>query len=261
MKFFKIRSNDKLKIGLVILFTIIINYFSISTYPIVDNFDKELLQSPWTDNILLNTGSASYLYAGYVFIISGLMYADSLVIDKKTGLANTIFSKMSWRKYISKTVIFNFLIAGIFAIIPLLINILAYFCLRANVPLRYFNTMNIFNDELFAFVFYKSKFLFYLLHLIKVFLVAGIIATFALAINTRFNSRFIGLCIPLIVDAIIQVIMLLFNNSKLLVSVSNIIAFPNKPDYLTFSILIIFLLVSIVYLAREAMKKDMLWIW
>ena len=70
MKYFIIRSKNKLKIGLVIIFTIIINYFSLTAYQIVNNFDKELLQSPWTENILLNTGSASYLYASYVFIIA-----------------------------------------------------------------------------------------------------------------------------------------------------------------------------------------------
>ncbi len=260
MKYFKIRSNNLLKMALVVIFTILINYISISAYPIVNNYDKALLQSPWTENILLNTGTASFIYATYVFIISGLMYADALVVDKKTGLANTIFTKMSWGKYIGKTVLFNFLIAGTFAIIPFLINILAFFCLRGNVPLTYFNTMNMFNDELFALVFYKSKALFFLLHIIKIFLVAGIIATFALAINTRFNNRFIGLCIPLIFDTILQVIMVIFNNPKLAISVSNLLTFPSKPDYLTFFTLIAFLVISIIYIIRIIRKKDMLWI-
>lgn len=260
MKYYKIRSENKLKITLVIIFTILINYLSLSAYAVVNHYDKELLLSPWTENILVNTGTASYLYAVYVFIIGGLMYADSLVIDKKTGLINTIASKIPLKKYIRDTVLYNFVIAGLCAIIPAFINILACFCVRGNVPLIYFNTMNIFNDELFVPIFSKSKVLFYLLHLIKIFIVGGIIATFALAINTRFNNRFIGLCLPLIIDSLLQVIMVISNNPKLVISVLNLLTFICKPDYLTFITLSAFVITSIIYIRKVTNTKDILWI-
>lgn len=260
MKYFIIRSKNKLKIGLVIIFTIIMNYFSLTAYQIVNNFDKELLQSPWTENILLNTGSASYLYASYVFIIAGLMYADSLVIDKETGLQNIISCKISRRKYVFKTLIYNFLLAGFFAIFPVFINILAWFCVRGNVPLTYFNTMNIFNDDLFVAIFLKSKLLFYLLHLMKIFIVAGIIATFALAINTRFNNRFIGLCLPLIFDSLSLLFTAILNIPKGNVSLISFLSTIIKADYLTFMILFAFSIISLILIAKEINKKDILWI-
>ena len=258
MNFYKIRSIEKSKILIVIIFTIIINYMSLNAYPIVNHFDKNLLQSPWTENIIVNTTSASYIYGVYVFIISAIMYADTIVLDEQTGLKNVISTKISWKKYVIKTLIFNFVLAGLISTIPLIFNILSWFLLRPNVPINYINAMNIFNDELFAGLFFKSKVFFYVLHLIKIFIIGGIIATLAITINTKYNNRYIGICIGLIIDSLLQVIFSIFGNPLLVTSILDMIVNIYKPDLLTFINIIIFISISIRFFIIYVNQKDII---
>ena len=179
MKFFNIRVFNKKKIGIFLFFLLLINFISFTSYPIGDVFDRRLLQSPWTESVMVNMETASFLNAVYVFVFSGFIYADAFVIDNNTGLTNIIASKLDYKKYIRRTLLYNFVIAGIFAILPAIVNLLLWFTVRADVPLVYFNIMNIGRSDLFADVFLKSKLVFYILHFLKIFLCGGLIATFA----------------------------------------------------------------------------------
>lgn len=258
MKFFNIRVFNKKKIGIFLIFLILINFVSFTSNPIADNFDKRLLQSPWTENFILNMETASFLNAVYVFVFSGFVYADAFVIDKATGLTNIIASKVDYKKYIRKTLVYNFIIAGILAMLPALVNLFLWFTVRANVPLVYFNTMNIFPDSLFAYVFLKSKLVFYILHFIKIFLCGGLIATFAIFINTKFNNRFLGSMIPYILDLIIYICGG-FLSSKAQLGIFQILYSIVKPDYLTLFVSVLFLVPSIIYFIKYIRRGDLLW--
>lgn len=74
MRYFNLRTLKKEKLSLVLIFTLIINYLSLIAYKIVDNFDKDLLQSAWTENILLGGSSASMIFVVYVFRAYGNGY-------------------------------------------------------------------------------------------------------------------------------------------------------------------------------------------
>lgn len=257
MKFFNIRVFNKKKIGIFLVFLFLINLISLTSYPIVDNFDKRLLQSPWTESVMVNMGTASFLNAVYVFVFSGFIYADAFVIDNNTGLTNIIASKLDYRKYIKRTLVYNFIIAGIFAILPALVNLLLWFTVRADVPLVYFNTMNISRGDLFVYVFLKSKLVFYILHFIKVFLCGGLIATFAIFINTKFNNRFLGIMIPYILDLIIFVCGgFLDTNSQ--IGIFRLLYSIVMPDYLTLFVSIVFLVPSIIYFVKYSRRGDLL---
>ena len=149
MKFFNMRALNKKKLALFAIFLVLINYLSLTSYPIRDNFDMMSLQSPWVENILCSNSTASYIYILYVFIFSGFIYADSLVLDKESGLLNIIASKIDYKTYIVKTLVYNFFIAGVFAVIPAIVNLCLWFTVRTNVPLVYFNIMNMHPDALF----------------------------------------------------------------------------------------------------------------
>lgn len=153
MKFFIKRAFTKKTIFIVAIFTIVINYLSVSSAMIKDNFYSDTLQSPWTDNFLVIIDTASFINMIYIFIIAGSVLADTFVKDRKTGLFNIIATKESFAKYVRQTIVYNMLIIGFLSIIPSLINLLLWFCLRANVPLVYFNTMNLNNILLFSDVF------------------------------------------------------------------------------------------------------------
>ena len=257
MKFFNIRVFNKKKIGIFLFFLFLINFVAFTSYPIADNFDKRLLQSPWTESVIVNMGTASFLNAVYVFVFSGFIYADAFVMDNTTGLTNIIASKLDYRKYIRKTLVYNFIVAGIFAVLPALVNLLLWFTVRANVPLVYFNTMNIFPDSLFADVFLKSKLVFHILHFIKIFLCGGIIATFAIFINTKFNNRFLGSMIPYILDLIIYICGgFLGENAQ--IAIFQILYSRLKPDYLTLFVIVLFLVPSIIYFVKYMRRGDLL---
>lgn len=257
MKFFNIRVFNKKKIGIFLFFLLLINFISFTSYPIGDVFDKSPLQSPWTESVMVNMGTASFLNAVYVFVFSGFIYADAFVIDNNTGLTNIIASKVYYKKYIRKTLVYNFIIAGIFAMLPALVNLLLWFTVRANVPLVYFNIMNIGRGDLFAYVFLKSKLVFYILHFIKVFLCGGLIATFAIYINTKFKNRFLGSMIPYILDLIIYICGgFLDANSQ--IGIFRLLYSIVKPDYLTLFAIIVFLVPSIIYFVKYSRKGDLL---
>lgn len=257
MKFFNIRVFNKKKIGIFLLFLFLINFVAFTSYPIGDVFDKRLLQSPWTESVMVNMGTASFLNAVYVFVFSGFVYADAFVIDKTTGLTNIIASKLDYKKYIRRTLVYNFIIAGIFAMLPALVNLLLWFTVRPNVPLVYFNIMNIGRSDLFAYVFLKSKLVFHILHFIKIFLCGGLIATFAIFINTKFNNRFLGSMIPYILDLIIYICGgFLSSNAQL--GIFQILYSIVKPDYLTLFVSVLFLVPSIIYFVKYRRRGDLL---
>lgn len=258
MKFFNIRALTKGKIAIIIIFTILINYLSIISYPIVDNFYEYKLQSPWTENILIFITTGSVMYSIYVFIITGLMYADTFVVDKKSGLKNIIVTKESWKKYVTKTLTYNFVIGGIVAIIPAFVNVLLWFCLRPNVPLVYFNTMNIFNSDFFGSVFMYNKFLFYILQFAKIFLIGGVLANFAMYLNTRFNNRYIGLVMGYIINNILQIVISLSGLAYFETSFYDLISCIYVPDYLSLIELLVFIVPTVVFFRRFSNKGDLL---
>ncbi|MDO5047054.1 MAG: hypothetical protein Q4D88_00745 [Anaerococcus sp.] len=194
----------------------------------------------------------------YIFIISGFIYADALVVDDKTGLKNIVMTKTTYKTYLVKSLIFNFIIAGIFAILPSLINLILWFAVRPNVPLVHFNIMNMAQSDLFVDIFLKSKVLFFFLHFLKIFFLSGIIASFAIFINTKFNNRYLGLMVTYIIDTIIAVsagfLPTNFQYSFFAVFYSII-----KPDFMTLLVGLVFLLPSLIYfikLAKRGGKYD-----
>lgn len=260
MRYFNLRTLKKEKLSLVLIFTLIINYLSLTAYKIVDNFDKDLLQSAWTENILLGGSSDSMIFVVYVFIIAGLMATDIFVDDKKTGLNNILMGKILYGQYVKKAFIYNFIVGGFFSIIPALVNVLLWLCLRPNVPLVYFNTMNIFNSDLFADIFMKSVIFFYILHFLKIFIIGGLIASFSLYLNTKFTNKYLGLVLVMVFDLLFELVESLFNSS----SATNLfwlIYDFRKPDIFTFLIALIFLIIPILYFIKYAKKRDILWIY
>lgn len=257
MKFFNMRALNKKKLALFAIFLVLINYLSLTSYPIRDTFNKMSLQSPWVENIMCSNSTASYIYTLYVFIFSGFIYADSLVLDKESGLLNIIASKIDYKTYIVKTLVYNFFIAGVFAVIPAIVNLCLWFTVRTNVPLVYFNIMNMHPDALFLGVFLKSHLAFYILLFIKIFLCGGIIATFAIFINTSLNNKYIGMVVTFIMDILLSLILVRVMPNvgvSLFIFVSSLM----KPDILTLIIFLVFLLPSIIYFALRIKERDIL---
>lgn len=257
MKFFTKRALTKKTWMIVWVFTIIINYLSLTKTVIKDNFYYNSLQSPWTENILVSSGTASLINTIYVFIIAGSVLSDTFVRDRKTGLINIIATKENFSEYLRNTILFNMLLVGLLSIIPSLTNLLLWFCLRPNVPLVYFNTMNLSNSLLFSDVFLKSKLLFFILHFIKIALLAMTISNFVTFLNTIFNNRYLGIPIAFILDNIIGLIVSAIV-SGIGMSISFFISGLYYPDILTFALILLFNGIAIFYFYNYSRKKDIL---
>lgn len=256
MKFFIKRAFTKKTIFIVAIFTIVINYLSVSSAMIKDNFYSDTLQSPWTDNFLVIIDTASFINMIYIFIIAGSVLADTFVKDRKTGLFNIIATKESFAKYVRQTIVYNMLIIGFLSIIPSLINLLLWFCLRANVPLVYFNTMNLNNILLFSDVFLKSKILFFVLHLIKISIVAMTISNFSLFVNTLFNNKYLGTPLAFILDNIFYLIFIGMHWG--IISLNLLITSLYRPDFLTIFIFLLYNSLTLFYFYKYSHRKDIL---
>lgn len=256
MKFFTKRAFTKKTLLIVFIFTIIINYLSASSTIIKDNFYADTLQSPWTDNIIVMPDTASFINMIYIFILSGSVLADTFVKDRQTGLVSIVASKENYTKYVSKTIIYNMIIVGLLSVIPSITNLILRFCLRPNVPLVYFNTMNLNNILLFSDVFLKSKILFFVLHLIKISIVAMTISNFSLFVNTLFNNKYLGTPLAFILDNIFYLIFIGMNWG--IISLNLLITSLYRPDFLTIFIFLLYNSLTLFYFYKYSHRKDIL---
>lgn len=193
----------------------------------------------------------------YIFILSGSVLADTFVKDRQTGLVSIVASKENYTKYVSKTIIYNMIIVGLLSVIPSITNLILRFCLRPNVPLVYFNTMNLNNILLFSEVFLKSKILFFVLHLIKISIVAMTISNFSLFVNTLFNNKYLGTPLAFILDNIFYLIFIGMNWG--IISLNLLITSLYRPDFLTIFIFLLYNSLTLFYFYKYSHRKDILW--
>ena len=256
MKFFTKRAFTKKTLLIVVIFTIIINCLSLYSTIIKDNFYADTLQSPWTDNIIVLPDTASFINMVYIFILAGSVLADTFVKDRQTGLVNIIVSKVNYTKYVRQTIIYNMIIVGLLSVIPSIVNLILWFCFRPDVPLVYFNTMNLNNILLFSEVFLKSKILFFILHLIKISILAMTVSNFSLFVNTLFNNRYLGTPIAFILDNIFYLIFLGMNWG--IISLNLLMTSLYYPDLLTIFIFLLYNCLALFYFYKYSHKKDVL---
>lgn len=260
--FFKIKIFRKKNIMFMLFVIIFINflnfYFSNNQ---VTYLNVNPLQSCWNMNLLM-TGTftmAGLIYSFLAFIMASLPLSNSLVEDGNCGILDQIAIRMPIKTYIVKTYIYNFLAGGLFVIMPLVINIVLWMLVRPMFAMNYISA-GLANFIFLSDLFVKSPLLFHLIHLFIVFIGGGLIASFSLYLNTKFNNKYIGFLLVLVIDLLASLIFyfvsIVLNKDIVLVSLRSLLvemSFSNPLISLIY--LLTILLIPIYYLYKLAKRR------
>ena len=170
--------------------------------------DKLVVQSAFLETMIANgsTNASNVLYTYLAFILAAMPMSDSLIEDKETGINKIYLLKISKKEYLIKRFLINFFYGGFFVAIVILLNLLIWLCIRPSLALTYYNT-GLINEIFLVDLLVKNPIMFYLVTIFRIFLVAGVISSFAMLLNDIFNSKYIGLGGVFVIDLIITLII------------------------------------------------------
>ena len=170
--------------------------------------DKLIVQSAFLETMIANGSmyASNVLYTYLAFILAAMPMSDSLIEDKETGINKIYLLKISKKEYLIKRFLINFFYGGFFVAIVILLNLLIWLCIRPSLALTYYNT-GLINEIFLVDLLVKNPIMFYLVTIFRIFLVAGVISSFAMLLNDIFNSKYIGLGGVFVIDLIITLII------------------------------------------------------
>ena len=170
--------------------------------------DKLIVQSAFLETMIANGSmyASNVLYTYLAFILAAMPMSDSLIEDKETGINKIYLLKISKKEYLVKRFLINFFYGGFFVAIVILLNLLIWLCIRPSLALTYYNT-GLINEIFLVDLLVENPIIFYLLTIFRIFLVAGVISTFAMLLNDIFNSKYIGLGGVFVIDLIVSLII------------------------------------------------------
>lgn len=150
---------------------------------------------------LFNTwiGGVGYTYHAVLYtilipLIAIFPYAGSLYQDIKSGYVKIIFTKVSKKKYFVSKIIAAFLSGGTAVVIPLILNLFltALFvpALRPDASTMMFSI----NDgSMFSDIYYSKPFVYILLYMLLIFMMAGVFCVMCLAVSFLVDNYFVVL--------------------------------------------------------------------
>lgn len=170
--------------------------------------DKLIVQSAFLETMIANgsTNASNVLYAYLAFILAAMPMSDSLIEDKETGISKIYLLKISKKEYLIKRFLINFFYGGFFVAVVILLNLLIWLCIRPSLALTYYNT-GLINEIFLVDLLVENPIMFYLVTIFRIFLVAGVISTFAMLLNDILNSKYIGLGGVFVIDLIVALII------------------------------------------------------
>lgn len=258
-----IRVFKRKRVRILITIVVLINFLDISNRVIKDPLKNAIpLQSAFNENILFNGSMyiAFILYQFVVFFLAALGLSDLIAEDMKTGFINIELTKKSKKEYLRKAYINNFIIGGLFAIFPILINILIWLTLRPTFALNFINS-GFTNYLRFESVLKISPILFYIVVLLNIFVMGGIIASFSMYLNTKFKNMYIGLIAVLIIDVLIQFIMAIISDLlKIYIGFGGLTRLTSDIYFnvgvLDIIYLVLIFIIPIIYFTNLSRRKD-----
>ncbi len=259
----KIRFFKRKRVYLILTLALFINILDFSTSKVFPPiWNKTPLVSSLTQNILLNSSKISSLIFFFLaYPLAALPMSDCLVEDEESGARDQLILKKGRKKYIRETYRANFILAGLSLILPLIPNILIRMTKMPAWKLNYINA-GLPNSTRFGPLLIKSPLLFFALTLFISFLGGGLIGSFAMFLNTRFKSRYLGLLGVLIVDLALSLVtdlLYFFGLGLVIPSMQNVItptSFSNP--LLGIFYLLFFALLPLTYFYRLSKKEDLL---
>ncbi|MGH0950994.1 hypothetical protein [Bacillus mycoides] len=193
---------------LVIIFSIILNvyhyYSSIYINTHDEWFNKDLLTLSYRWIGFEPLGSLLFLLMP---LISVIIFADSYLLEKKSGFLNGIYTRISKQKYTFSKYISVFITGGISFILPLLLNfIIVALTLSSSPPSnRNSGLTAISMKDMFGDLYFTSPIGYISLYLVVDFLFAGVFAVVALAASIFIRKTFLVLLVPFLLNMIMGI--------------------------------------------------------
>ncbi|MDD7305908.1 MAG: hypothetical protein PUG67_04895 [Peptoniphilaceae bacterium] len=263
-KEYMIRVFKRKRVWICLFLTLVINYFDFSQRSIVAPLkDVTILQSAFNENILIwGRGLLGYfLYTFLLFILASICLSDLISEDMETKLINIELTKKKKSKYVRDAYLNNFVIGGFFTLLPIVINLMLWLMIRPMWHLNFINS-GLDNHVIFSSIFSKNIFLFYFLVFIKIFVMGGIIASFALFMNTKYKSSYLGVIGVLIIDIIVQYLVSIISSlTGNFISFDGLMSLTTDIMYVDFNIftslyLLIMIFIPIIYFVRFSKQRD-----
>lgn len=219
------------------------------------------LQSAWNMNMMFygKTILSGLTFCFLAFFLAALPMSDTIVEDMKSGYLNQVLLRKSQNKYLFNVYINNFIYGGLTIFATYFINLIMWLILRPMFPMNYVSS-GFSNYDMFINTLSISPFLFYLLQLFVRFIIGGLIASFALFLNTFFKNSYIGLLGVLIVELIVNfsvyIYTILSHNNLVVKTMFGFFEnmFCTNPLE-TIAYLIIILIIPIMYLYRLSKRE------
>lgn len=196
------------RIFLILLVIIGINVFDIiPRNALTLAASSPIIQSAFVDNIMINGayGSPYVAFTFLSFILASLPMADCLVEDRDTGINKIYLLKISKKKYLRDRFLLNFVYGGLSLAVVIFINLLVWMMLRPSSPVTHYN-VNLLNNFFLIDLLEKSPIFYYIAMLLRLFVVGGTMASFAMFLNDLFKSRYIGIGGVFILDIVISLV-------------------------------------------------------
>lgn len=265
-KSYLIRTINRKRFLILLVATIVINFFDFykgnNEVTYVDRFP---LQSALNMNMLVQ-GSwrlGGILYMFLVFVLAALPLSDVLVEDRKSGYTNQILLKISKKTYIKSLYVNNFIFGGLFALLPVFINLFLWMMVRPLFAMNYISG-NLGGFEFLANLFVDCTPVFFILHFFFVFFVGGMIASLALITNDKLNNQYVGGLAVLAIDIFVSIICLIYSSvthsKNSLTGLRELVINRSLPtNIISWVYLTVCLLIPIIYLKKKEKLEEIIW--
>lgn len=161
-------------------------------------------------------------------ILASLPFADSYLVDVKTGYIKNIYTRGKKIHYLVSKFLAVFLSGGTAILIPLLLNLfLVSLCVPAVIPTASTGFFPIFGFATGAAIYYTHPFIYIFLFFLLIFITAGILACTALLFSFFVRFKYVALLTPFLLFMAISYGSMLFS-SKSPFNISQWIL-PNQP--------------------------------
>lgn len=184
------------------------------------NTNLELSVRNYTEMFIMNSSYYSFLpcslentnvrniYILILPVICSLAYSDSYFEDKKSGFINYICTRTTKKKYMAKKFMTNFIIGGVTAAIPLIINLILVLLFIPSIEVHPIIGYAVVEpDYLFSNIYYYNPIIYAIIWIGIYFLYGGAYASVSLSTSRWVKNKIIIIISSFIIINSISLIM------------------------------------------------------
>jgi hypothetical protein len=195
-----------------IVFTIMHQILQVSSYAnsYIGNLSNiEYPYSVFHISLLFDTNAVYPLYYAYIFpLLAALPFASSYYEELKTNYGNQLVLRGGNERYLISKYIAVFITAGTAVVIPLVLDMMATMtCIPALMPQEGTALFGVGYSSWMGTVFYTHPFFYFFLYGILLFILAGILASLALAASRFLTGKYIVMFVPYIMTLVLESIL------------------------------------------------------